>query len=75
MSENGITNEAEGFFRRKHDKNYVWHLTDKQLGIILGFEGPDSFSKGACNIFANDDVVCLNNYDAGKLVFLERTPR
>ncbi len=66
-------NKNDGFSKRERDGNYSWVVSDKQIGMMLGVFDNESASKGTCNRIANDDVLCLNHYDAGKLIFIKRT--
>lgn len=73
ISDKGVPSAENGVSRMADSQNYIWKLTDKQLGFLIGVDGAQGLKKSPCNKIANNEIACLNNYEAGKIIYIKKT--
>lgn len=60
-------------YTHEDNENFYWKVQDKQIKYLLGLDENSSFQKTVCKMIAEGNVVALTSYNAGRLLYIEKT--
>lgn len=64
--ENGVTKD-------ENTGNYDWTVQDWQIRSLMGLDEKREFKRPICLMIANNEIMCLASYEAGKIVRIIKT--
>ena len=73
IKQNGNPDLNNGISMIQSTGNYKWQLQDWQVTDLIG-EGDDkTFKRSSCWMIANNDIICLTSYEAGRIIKILKT--